>query len=97
MSLSKHQLSAVLKRKCVSFDEKIVILDYANLHPKMGCRKIAEHFSDGKTAVLNILKDCKNYSELHVTGAIIFSLLIITLLFINGLQKYLQEGFSKVT
>ena len=36
MSLSKHQLSAALKRKCLSLDEKIVILDYANEHPKMG-------------------------------------------------------------
>ena len=60
MSLSKHQLSAALKRKCLSLDEKIVILDYANEHPKMGCRKIAEHFSVGKTAVSNILKDGKN-------------------------------------
>ena len=60
MSLSKHQLSAALKRKCLSLDEKIVILDYANEHPKMGCWKIAEHFSVGKTAVLNILKDGKN-------------------------------------
>ena len=60
MSLSKHQLSAALKRKCLSLDEKIVILDYANEHPKMGCRKIAEHFSVGKTAVSNILKGGKN-------------------------------------
>ena len=54
MSLSKHQLFAALKRKCLSLDEKIVILDYANEHPKMGCWKIAEHFSIGKTAVSNI-------------------------------------------
>ena len=60
MSLSKHQLSAALKRKCLSLDEKIVILDYANEHPNIGYRKIAEHFSVGKTAVLNILKDSKN-------------------------------------
>ena len=60
MSLSKHQLSAALKRKCLSIDEKIVILDCANEHPKMGCRKIAEHFSGEKTAVSNILKDGKN-------------------------------------
>ena len=60
MSLSKHQLSAALKRKCMSLNEKIVILDYANEHPKMGCQKIVEHFSIGKTAVLNILNDGKN-------------------------------------
>ena len=60
MSLSKHQLSAARKRKCLSLDEKIATLDYANEHPKMGCWKIAEHFSVGKTAVSNILKDGKN-------------------------------------
>ena len=41
-------------------DGKIVILDYANEHPKMGWWKIAEHFSVEKTAVSNILKDGKN-------------------------------------
>ena len=45
MPLSKRQLSAVLKRKCLDLNEKIAILDYANEHPKMSCRKIAEHFS----------------------------------------------------
>ena len=44
MSLLKPQLSAALKRKCLSFDVEIAILDYANEHPTMGCRKIAEHF-----------------------------------------------------
>ena len=63
MSLPHHQLSAALKRKCLSLDEKIVILDYANEHPKMGCWKIAEHFSVGKTAVSNILKDRKNLQK----------------------------------
>ena len=40
--------------------KKIVILDYANEHPKMGCQKVTKHFSVGKTAVLYILKDGKN-------------------------------------
>ena len=60
MSLSKHQLSAALKRKRLSLDGKIFILDYANEHPKMGWWKIAEHFSVEKTAVSNISKDGKN-------------------------------------
>ena len=55
MSLSKHQLSAAL-----SLNEKIDILDHANEHPKMGFQKIAKHFSVGKAAVSNILKDGKN-------------------------------------
>ena len=62
MSLSKHWLSAALKGKCLRLDEEVVILDYANEHPKMGCRKIAEHFSVG-TAVSNILKDGKNLQK----------------------------------
>ena len=57
LSLSKHQLSAALKRKSLSPDEKTVILDYAN---KMDCRKIAEYFSFGKIAASNILKDGRN-------------------------------------
>lgn len=57
MSLSKCKLSAALKRKCLSLDEKMDILNYAKDHPKMGCRQIAEHFSIGKTAVSNILKN----------------------------------------
>ena len=60
MSLLKHQLSAALKRKCFDLNEKIAILDYANEHPKMGCRKLGEHFSVGKIAISNILKDSKN-------------------------------------
>ena len=63
MSLSKHQLSAARKRKCLSLDVKIVIPDDANEHPKMGCRKIADHFSVGKTAASNTLKDGKNLYE----------------------------------
>ena len=44
MSLSKHRLSAVLRRKCLDLNKKIAILDYANEHPKIDCRKLAEHF-----------------------------------------------------
>ena len=43
MSLSKHQLSAALKRKYFDLNEKITILDYTNEHPKMGCPNLAEH------------------------------------------------------
>ena len=59
MSLSKHQLSDSLKRKCLNLGEKIEILDYAAKHPELGCRKLAEHFSVGKTAIANILKQVK--------------------------------------
>ena len=49
MSLSKHQFFAALKRKCFDQNEKVAILDYANDHPKMDFRKLAENFSAGKT------------------------------------------------
>ena len=51
MSLSNHHLSAALKRKCLVLNEKIAILDYAKEHPKTGRRKLAEHFSVGKTSI----------------------------------------------
>ena len=60
MSLSKHQISAAPKRKCWDLNEKIAVLDYTNEHPKMDCRKLAEHFLVGKTAISNILKESKN-------------------------------------
>ena len=59
MSLSKHQLSAALKMKCLDTNKEAAILDYANKHPKMSCQQLAEHFSVGKTAISNILKDSK--------------------------------------
>ena len=45
-----------MKRKCLSLDEKIEILDYAAKYPELGCRKFVEYFSVGKTAIANILK-----------------------------------------
>ena len=59
MSLSKDQLSVALKRKYLDLHEKIAILEYAN-ERKMGCRKLAEHFSVDKTAISIILKDSEN-------------------------------------
>ena len=52
----KHQLAASMKRECLNVDEKIEILDYVAEHPELGCRKLAEHFSFGRTAIANILK-----------------------------------------
>ena len=59
MSLSKHQLCASMKKKCLNLDEKIEILDYAAKHTELGCRKLAWHFSVGKTVISNILKQGK--------------------------------------
>ena len=58
-SLSKHQLSAALKRICLNLDEKVEILDFAAKHPELGYRKLAEHFSVGKPSTANILKQGK--------------------------------------
>ena len=48
-----------MKRECLNLDENIEILDYVAEHPELGCRKLAEHFSIGKTAIANILKKGK--------------------------------------
>ena len=48
-----------MKRKNLSLDEKMKVIDYPNKNPKMGCRVIAEHFSIGKTCVSNILRNAK--------------------------------------
>ena len=58
-SLSKHQLSAALKRICLNLDEKVEILDFAAKHPELGYRKLAEHFSVGKPAIASISKQGK--------------------------------------
>ena len=48
-----------MKRKCLNLDEKIEILDYAAKYPELGCWKLAEHFSVGKTGIAKILKQGK--------------------------------------
>ena len=48
-SCSKFQLSARKKRKNLSLDKKMKVIDYANKIPKMECRVIAEYVSGGKT------------------------------------------------
>ena len=48
-------------KKCLDLNEKVTILEYANEHPEMDCRKLAEHIPVGKTTTSNILKDSKNF------------------------------------
>ena len=60
MSCSKFQVSARMKRKNLTLDEKMKVIDYANKNPKMVCQVIAEHFSIGKTYVSNILRNIKS-------------------------------------
>ena len=60
MSRSKFQLSARVKRKNLSLDEKIKAIDYANKNPQMGCRVIVEHSSIRKTCAWNVLRNAKN-------------------------------------
>ena len=59
MSCSKFQLSTRMKRKNLSLDEKMKVIDYANKNPKIGCRVIAEYFSIGNTCFSNILRNTK--------------------------------------
>ena len=63
MSCSKFQLSARMKRKNLSLDEKMKVIEYANKNPTKGCRFIGEHFSIGKTCVANILKNAKTLEK----------------------------------
>ena len=63
MSCSKFQLSARMKRKNLSLNEKMKVIDYANKNPKTGCRMIAEHFSIGETCVSNILRNVKTLQK----------------------------------
>ena len=69
----KAPIISCTKKENLSLDEKIIILDYANEYPKMGYRKIAEHFSVGKTAVLKILKDGKKVRKYHVIYEILYN------------------------
>ena len=62
-SLLKHKLSAALKRKCLNLDGKIAILNYANEHPKMNRRKLAEYFPLVKTTISNISKNSKKLAK----------------------------------
>ena len=50
-----------MKRKCVNFD-------YAAKHTELGCRKLAEHFFVGKTAIANILKQGKTLRKEFFKG-----------------------------
>ena len=63
MSCSKFQLSARMKRKNLSLDEKTKVIEYTNKNPTKGCRFIGEHFSIGKTCVANILKNAKTLEK----------------------------------
>ena len=48
------------KKKTLTLEEKIRVLDYAQDHPKLGCRKIADVFEVGKTQIAHALKDKQN-------------------------------------
>ena len=57
MSLSKYQLACILRKKTLSLDEKVKLLNFAKGNPNFGCRKLTEIFKIGKTAAENILKE----------------------------------------
>ena len=52
-----------MKRKNLSLDEKMKVIEYANKNPTKGCRFIGKHFSIGKTCVANILKNTKTLEK----------------------------------
>ena len=56
MACSKSQLSACMKCKNLSVNEKIVVLDYTKQHTSQECRKIAKYFNVDKRATATIFK-----------------------------------------
>ena len=65
MSLSKHQLACILRKKTLSLDEKVKLLDFAKGNPNFGCRELTEIFKIGKTAAENILKEEQSIRSQH--------------------------------
>ena len=63
--LAKQQLLGKLTKKTWTFDEKIKFLDFAKKNPKLGCRKLANIYKNGKTTAANILKNEKKIPEQH--------------------------------
>ena len=59
----KQQLTGKLAKKTLTLDEKIKFLDFAKKNQKLECRKLADIFKIGKTAVANILKNEKKISK----------------------------------
>ena len=51
------QLCSWLQKKTLTLEEKIHVLDHAEKNPKVGCRKLAELFSVGKTQIAALIKD----------------------------------------
>ena len=65
MALSKQQVTGRLTKKTFSLDKKVKFLEFAKRNPTVGCRKLAELFKIGKTAVGNIKKEEKNICSQH--------------------------------
>ena len=57
MSTYKKTLSARLKRKTLSLNEKINLLDHKKSNPTIGCRDVAEIFNIGKTSAATRIKN----------------------------------------
>ena len=54
--LSNKSSNLKTKRKCLDLGGKDAVIIYANSHPHLGARKIAEHFKTGRTHIQTILK-----------------------------------------
>ena len=63
MALSKQKLVGALEKKILTLDEKITFLEYAEGNKTLGCPKLAEVFTIGKTAGAKILKNKKKIRE----------------------------------
>ena len=54
------------KRKCLDLSQKVAVLEFAKTHPKLGNRKIANHFGTGKTQIQAILRSKESITALYV-------------------------------
>ena len=67
MSISKNKLAGSLKKKNLSLEEKVKILNYAEANPSEGCRKIGEKYGIGKTMASDIKKNSKKLRKDYET------------------------------
>ena len=61
------QLCSRLQKKTLTLEEKIRVLDHAEKNPKVGCSKLAELLSVGKTQIAALIKDKRNVRAQYET------------------------------
>ena len=65
MSSSRYQLAGKLRKKTLSLDEKVTLIDFAKGNSNFECKTLVEIFKIRKTAATNILKEEKSIRSQH--------------------------------